>query len=97
MKPAEGDPMEKRKKLIEGMGEIISQFKKMAEGKGNIYERCPLVNTKLPKETCRVAKRMMECPTDSFCCKDCPEFGNCDAQCQVATELTKSSRQEGLP
>jgi len=80
---------EKRKKLTEGVGEILSQLKRMAEGKGNIYERCPLVNTKLPEEVCRVPKGMMECPTDAFCCKDCPEFNKgCDAVCEVALKLT---------
>ncbi len=85
---------ERKKRLIENMGEIINQLKRMAEGKGNIYEGCPLVNTKLPKEVCRGPKRMMNCPTDSFCCKDCPEFEKgCDAVCRVAVELTKGGKK----
>lgn len=83
----------RRDKLREELGEVIRQFARMAKGEGNIYESCPIINTKLPEEICRAPKLIMKCPTDAFCCKDCPEFPNCDAQCQVAVELTKLSKE----
>ena len=72
---------------------IIKIIRKATKGevKSN-FEFCPIINTNLSEEICRGPKRMMECPTDSFCCKDCPEFGDCDAQCSMATELIKAEK-----
>lgn len=80
--------------MRKAFGEMINQLEKMAKGEGNIYEHCPIVNTKLPVEMCRIPKRVMDCPivstdSDAFCCKDCPEFPNCDAKCIVAVKLTE--------
>jgi len=86
--------MSRREKLHEQFGEIIHQLERMAKGEGNIYEGCPIVNTKLPEAVCRAPKLIMKCPTDAFCCKDCPEFGKCDAQCSVAVELTKKESEK---
>lgn len=85
----------RRDKLREQCKGIIEIIKKAAEGKvKSDYEFCPIINKDLPEEVCRGPKRMMECPTDSFCCKDCPEFEKgCDAVCRVAVELTKGGQK----
>lgn len=82
----------RRDKLREQCKGLIEILKKAAEGKVSDYEFCPIVNQDLPEEMCRGPKRMMGCPTDAFCCKDCPEFEKgCDAVCRVAVELTKGA------
>jgi len=85
---------ERREKLREQFGEVIRMFDKMVKGEvKSDYEFCPIINTKLPEEICRSPKLIMKCPTDSFCCKDCPEFGKCDVQCRVAVKLTKKASE----
>lgn len=83
--------VDRMKILREQFKEVIPMLKKMAKGEASDFELCPIVNTSLPEEVCRSVKRMMKCPTDSFCCKDCSLFGTgtCNAECRVVAKLIK--------
>jgi len=85
--------LSRTKKLREKFERMMEAIERSEES--GDYAYCPLINTDLPEEICRSPKRLMDCPTDSFCCKDCPEFGDCDALCDVATEITQRTDLDG--